>query len=129
MKGLWTHGGPVGDNDDQKKEDATDEKAEAANDGSEAKGEAEGADAKPEWRTQLESHLDDAKAMGKDIKERLSGAGKRASEEAKETWKKLEPQLENAEKTLRGAADDAVESLQGMFGELKGQLGKLRDKL
>lgn len=117
MRGLRTHGGPVGDNDDQKNDEAT----EATPDGE--------AEDKPEWRTQLESHLDDAKAMGKDIKERLSGAGKRASDEAKETWKKLEPQLENAEKTLRNAADDAVESLQGMFGELKGQLGKLRDKL
>lgn len=117
MRGLRTHGGPVGDNDDQKNDEATEAKPD---------GEAGG---KPEWRAQLETHLDDAKAMGKDIKERLSGAGKRATEEAKETWKKLEPQLENAEKTLRNAADDAVESLQGMFGELKGQLGKLRDKL
>ena len=119
----------MGDNDDQKTDDATEEKAEAASEGEEAKTGGEGEEGKPEWRAQLESHLDDAKAVGKDIKERLSGAGKRASDEAKETWKKLEPQIENAEKTLRSAADDAVESLQGMFGDLKGQLNKLRDKL
>ncbi|MEM6991586.1 MAG: hypothetical protein AAF721_13860 [Myxococcota bacterium] len=82
-----------------------------------------------DWRSQLESHLADAKVLGNEIKDKLSGAGKKASDEAKDTWKMLEPQLENAEKTLKEAADGAVESLQGMFGDLKGQLGKLRDKL
>ena len=103
-------------------EAATDDKAEAEADG----------DAKPEgsdWRAQLESHLADAKEIGKDIRGRLANAGKRASDEAKETWSKLEPQLENAEKHLREATDDAVESLKGMFGELKGSLSKLRDKV
>lgn len=83
----------------------------------------------PAWRQQLERHLADAKTLGNEIKGKLNLAGQKASAEAKETWNKLEPQLTNAEETLKAAADDAVESLEGLFGELKGKLGKLRDKL
>lgn len=98
--------------------------------GAQAEGEATPSKGVPsDWRAQLESHLQDAKTLGGEIKGKLSDASKKASEEAKDTWKALEPQLENAEKTLRETADGAVESLQGMFGDLKGQLGKLRDKL
>ena len=86
-------------------------------------------DASGDWRSQLEGHLEDAKVMGKEIGEKLGDASRRASDEAKEAWKTLEPQIGSAEASLREAADGAVESLQGMFSDLKGQLGKLREKL
>ena len=90
---------------------------------------AEHEDEKKDWRVNLEAHLAEAKTIAGDIRGKLSEAGKRASEEARETWKKLEPQLGTAEESLRAATDDAVESLKGVFGELKGSLSKLRDKL
>ena len=103
---------------DDKKNSSTDDTATA---GAQAESEATpGKAAAGDWRAQLESHLQDAKTLGGEIKDKLSDATKKASEEAKDTWKALEPQLENAEKTLRETADGAVESLQGMFGDLKG---------
>ena len=84
---------------------------------------------KKDWKQQLEGSLDDLKAMGKDIAERLETTGRGAMDEAKETWKKLEPQLGQAEETLRHAGEDAVDHVKGLFGKLEGSLKKLRDKM
>jgi ElaB/YqjD/DUF883 family membrane-anchored ribosome-binding protein len=87
------------------------------------------ADDRPAWRKQLESSFGDLRELGTDIRGRLEKAGHTAQTEAKETWKKLEPQLEAAEKKVREATDDAVEQLEGLFGRLKGSLQNLRGKV
>jgi ElaB/YqjD/DUF883 family membrane-anchored ribosome-binding protein len=83
----------------------------------------------PAWRQQLESSLGDLQGLGNEIKTRLGKAGHTAQGEAKEVWRKLEPQIGAAEKTLVDATDEAVEQLQGLFGRLQGKLADLRDKL
>lgn len=86
-------------------------------------------DATPPWRRQLDDSLGDLKTMAGDIRERLQRAGKSAQAEAKETWKKLEPQVHAAEEKLTEATDEAVQQLKGLFGQLQGKLANLRDKL
>jgi ElaB/YqjD/DUF883 family membrane-anchored ribosome-binding protein len=87
----------------------------------------------PAWRRQLDESLGDLKSAAEDIRERLERAGKTAHTEARETWKKLEPQIQSgihtAEEKLTEATDEAVEQLKGLFGRLQGKLVNLRDKL
>lgn len=84
---------------------------------------------KEDIRKQLESTLQELKTTGNDIRKRLGTAAEGAKTQAKQTWQKLEPQLQRAEQQLRDATDDAVEHLEGLFGELKGSLRSLREKL
>src|SRR5688572_23132332 len=90
---------------------------------------AEGTTEAPPWKRQLESSLGDLKSMGNDIRQRLEQAGKSAHSEAKDAWKKLEPQLGAAEAKLVEATDEAVEQIKGLFGKLRGSLENLRGKL
>lgn len=89
--------------------------------------------APPPWKRQLDESLGELKVMGNDIRQRLEKAGKSAGTEAKEAWKKLEPQLHTAEEKLVEVTDEAVdqvrEQLKGLFGRLQGSLENLRDKL
>jgi gas vesicle protein len=89
--------------------------------------------AKGELRGQLEEGLGELKTMAGDLGLRLSGAATEVSAEAKETWKKMEPQvkekLKTAEQTLEQVTDTAAEQLKGLFGELKASMQSLKDKL
>jgi ElaB/YqjD/DUF883 family membrane-anchored ribosome-binding protein len=96
-------------------------------DGSENK--EEKSDARSDIRRQLESTLGELKTMGSEIADKLGAHAKEAKEEAKSAWKKLQPQLENAEAQLEKATDTATEQLQHVFGELKNKFRALRDKL
>lgn len=89
----------------------------------------ENSDKKTAWRDQLQSRLDDLKGLGNEIKDRIEAAGHTAQTEASEAWRKLEPQLGNAERKFVAATDDAVDELRAMFGQLGGKLSELRDKL
>lgn len=89
--------------------------------------------AKSDLLSQLEDGLGELKTMAGDLGERLSGAATEVSSEAKETWKKMEPEvkekLKTAEKTLEQVTDTAAEQLKGLFGELKSSMQSLKDKL
>ncbi len=80
-------------------------------------------------RKQLEATLGELKAMGSEIADKLGAHAKEAKEEAKNAWKKLQPQLANAESQLEKATDTAAEQLQHVLGELKNKFRALRDKL
>lgn len=89
--------------------------------------------AKSDLLGQLEDGLGELKTMAGDLGERLSGAATEVSSEAKETWKKMEPdvkeKLKTAEQTLGQVTDTAAEQLKGLFGELKSSMQSLKDKL
>jgi len=82
---------------------------------------------------QLEDGLGELKNMANELGERLSGAATGVSSEARERWKKMEPQvkekLQDAERTLEDVSDSAAAQLKGLFGELKSSMQSLKDKL
>ena len=90
---------------------------------------SENTDGKPHWREQLQARLDDLKGVGSEIADRIEAAGTTAHTEAKEAWRKLEPQLGKAERKFVAATDEAVDELRAMFGQLSGKLSELREKL
>ncbi len=82
---------------------------------------------------QLEGGLEELKTMASELGDKLGSAATEVSDEAKETWKKMEPQvkdkLKTAESTLADVTDSAAVQLKGLFGELKTSLKSLKDKL
>ncbi|MEX1363463.1 MAG: hypothetical protein AB1Z98_10075 [Nannocystaceae bacterium] len=82
-----------------------------------------------EWRKRLEQRLDELKALGAEVGNRVGATTHEVQRDAKDAWRELEPRLGEAEVKLREAADDAVEHLEGVFGELGKSLRSLQDKL
>ncbi len=98
-----------------------------------AQAEAEGADAGSGVKEQLEAGLEEVKQIAADLGMKLGAAASDASTEAKEGWKKMEPQvkekLKTAEATLGEVTDVAAEQLKGLFGELKSSFQKVKEKM
>jgi ElaB/YqjD/DUF883 family membrane-anchored ribosome-binding protein len=80
-------------------------------------------------RKQLETRLQELMATGEEIKRRLGTATEGAKAQAKETWHKLEPQIERAQQQLESVTGEAVAQLEGLFGKLETSLRSVRDKL
>lgn len=118
-------------------EEKTEETTEAKTDAETASEEGQAADgsgpAGADFIGQLEEGIDEIKTMAGELGMKLGGAATDVSAEAKETWKKVEPQvkegLKTAEATLGVATEVAAVQLKGLFGELKTSLKSLKDKL
>ena len=84
------------------------------------------ADAKTDWRARLERSLEEVKALGAQVGRELDESTEGARHEVKETWKKIQPKIGEAEAKLREAAEGAKDQLETMFGELRQSLRSRR---
>jgi ElaB/YqjD/DUF883 family membrane-anchored ribosome-binding protein len=82
---------------------------------------------------ELNSGFDEVAAMAGEVGKRVGQVAGASYDEAKEQWKRLEPQvkekLKTAKETLNDVTDSAAKELTGLFGELKTSLKSLRKKL
>ena len=107
-------------------DDSQDEKKDA--------GEAEGEKkASKETVEELSNGFDEVAAMAGDVGKRVGEVAGATYDEAKEQWKRLEPEvkekLKTAKETLSDVSESAAKELTGLFGDLKSSLQSLRKKL
>ena len=118
---------------EEKSEEATNAHEDAESTSQDEQPADDSAPASADFIGQLEEGIDEIKTMAGELGQKLGGAATDVSAEAKETWKKMEPQvkegLKSAEATLGVATEVAAVQLKGLFGELKTSLKSLKDKL
>lgn len=80
---------------------------------------------KPEWKQELLHRRDELIQLKDEIRVRLHLAGM----DAKDTWHKLQPRIEQFERTAEEVTEDVGVDLKHLGEDLKRQLLKLRDEL
>ncbi len=76
-------------------------------------------------KSEVQNNLDRLQTLRDEVKVRLHLAGM----DAKDTWNKLEPRIDDVERQVAKAADELTDATRAALNDVIGRLQKLRDSL